>query len=94
MLRSFIWILSAAGVLCSASVVSAQTKRYNIISIVTDDQGRWTVGAYGNKESRTPNMDRLAREGAIFRNAFVATPVCSPRIVDVDTVKPAITGEV
>ena len=53
-------------------------KRYNIISIVTDDQARWSVGAYGNKESRTPNMDRLAREGAIFRNAFVATPVCSP----------------
>lgn len=52
--------------------------RLNIISIVTDDQARWSVGAYGNRESRTPNMDRLAREGARFANAFVATPVCSP----------------
>jgi uncharacterized sulfatase len=53
-------------------------KRLNIISIVTDDQGRWAVGAYGNKEVRTPNMDRLAKEGALFVNAFVPTPVCSP----------------
>jgi uncharacterized sulfatase len=50
----------------------------NLISVVTDDQARWSVGAYGNRESRTPNMDRLAREGARFVNAFVATPVCSP----------------
>lgn len=53
-------------------------QRWNIISIVTDDQGRWSLGAYGNKESKTPNMDRLAREGARFLNAFTPTPVCSP----------------
>ena len=57
-------------------VVAAE--RFNIVSIVTDDQGRWGVGAYGNREVRTPNMDRLAREGARFTNAFTATPVCSP----------------
>src|SRR5918995_3235700 len=56
----------------------AQEKRPNIIAIVTDDQAMWSIGAYGNKESRTPNMDRLAREGARFTNAFVTTPVCSP----------------
>jgi len=50
----------------------------NIIAIVTDDQARWAVGAYGNKEIHTPNMDRLAREGILFTNAFVETPVCSP----------------
>ncbi|MGH8248366.1 MAG: sulfatase family protein, partial [Gammaproteobacteria bacterium] len=53
-------------------------ERWNIISIVTDDQAHWSVGAYGNRESRTPNMDRLAREGALFANAFTVTPVCSP----------------
>ena len=52
--------------------------RPNIVSIVTDDQARWSLGCYGNRESRTPNMDRIAREGARFDNAFVATPVCSP----------------
>jgi uncharacterized sulfatase len=53
-------------------------KRYNIIAIVTDDQGRWACGAYGNKDVRTPAQDRLAREGALFTNAWVNTPVCSP----------------
>ncbi len=52
--------------------------RFNLISIVTDDQAAWSIGAYGNRESRTPNMDRLAREGVRFTNAFVTTPVCSP----------------
>lgn len=50
----------------------------NLISIVTDDQSEWSVGAYGNKESHTSNIDRLAREGARFVNAFICTPVCSP----------------
>jgi uncharacterized sulfatase len=50
----------------------------NIVSVVTDDQARWGLGCYGNKECRTPAMDRLAREGARFVNAFVPTPVCSP----------------
>lgn len=53
-------------------------ERLNIISIVTDDQARWAVGAYGNREVKTPHLDRLAAEGALFTNAFVVTPVCSP----------------
>jgi choline-sulfatase len=53
-------------------------RRMNLLFIVTDDQASWSIGAYGNGDSRTPNMDRLAREGALFTNAFVTTPVCSP----------------
>jgi uncharacterized sulfatase len=52
--------------------------QYNLISIVTDDQAQWSIGAYGNREAITPNMDRLAREGVKFNHAFVTTPVCSP----------------
>jgi hypothetical protein len=51
--------------------------RWNIISIVTDDQAEWAVGAYGNREVLTPHMDSLARDGARFLNAFVTAPVCS-----------------
>ena len=58
--------------------VPASPTPYNLVSIVTDDQARWAVGAYGNREVQTPTMDRLADEGAIFSHAFVATPVCSP----------------
>lgn len=56
----------------------AADTRPNLIAIVTDDQGRWACGAYGNQDIHTPNLDRLAREGAIFTNAITGTPVCSP----------------
>jgi len=66
--------------LFAAAAAHAQdgAKRPNLIAIVTDDQGFWSIGAYGNKDAKTPNMDRLAAEGALFTNAFCATPVCSP----------------
>ncbi|MPZ17832.1 MAG: sulfatase-like hydrolase/transferase [Luteitalea sp.] len=62
----------------AAAAGTSTSSRLNIISIVTDDQAYWAMGASGNREIRTPNMDRLAREGARFVNAFVSTPVCSP----------------
>jgi uncharacterized sulfatase len=68
----------AVGVVC----VAAEPERPNIIAIVTDDQALWTIGAYGNREVKTPHLDRLAAEGAKFTNAFVATPVCSPSRVE------------
>lgn len=52
-------------------------KRPNIIFILTDDQAQWAVGAYGNKDIYTPNMDKLAEEGMLFTQAFTC-PVCSP----------------
>ena len=71
-------VVSLLLALVAVPLWAQSNERYNLISIVTDDQARWSVGAYGNREARTPNMDRLAREGAKFLNAFVATPVCSP----------------
>ncbi len=50
----------------------------NVLFILTDDQGVWAAGCYGNPEIRTPNLDRLAASGARFENFFVASPVCSP----------------
>jgi arylsulfatase A-like enzyme len=45
---------------------------------VTDNHGAWSIGPYGNKDVRTPNLDRMAREGALFRKAFANNAVCSP----------------
>ena len=56
----------------------AEATRPNVIFILSDDQGIWSLGCYGNREIRTPNLDRLAAQGMRFRNFFVATPVCSP----------------
>ena len=50
----------------------------NIIFILTDDQGAWALGAAGNQEILTPNLDQLAHDGAYFPNFFCASPVCSP----------------
>jgi uncharacterized sulfatase len=77
LVKTAVAILALAGSPVAPSR-AADAERLNIISIVTDDQARWAVGVYGNKEVRTPHMDRIAREGARFLNAFVPTPVCSP----------------
>jgi arylsulfatase len=53
-------------------------KRPNILWICTDRQRHDTLGAYGNEFVRTPNLDRLARGGAIFQQAWSQSPVCSP----------------
>lgn len=49
----------------------------NLLFVLTDDQAKWAVGAYGNPDIHTPNMDRLAREGMRF-NLAMTCPVCSP----------------
>ena len=64
--------------LLSVIACSNIEERPNIIFILTDDQAPWALGASGDPNASTPNMDRLAREGAYFKNAFITTPVCSP----------------
>ena len=54
------------------------SKPPNIVFIFTDDQGWGDLGAYGNPKVRTPNIDALAAEGALFTQFYVASPVCSP----------------
>ena len=49
----------------------------NLVLILTDDQGWWDLGANGNRQIRTPNVDRLASEGVRFTH-FYCSPVCSP----------------
>lgn len=54
-----------------------ETKKPNIIFILTDDQ-RWdALGYAGNPIIHTPNMDKLASEGIYFENAFVTTAICA-----------------
>ena len=52
--------------------------RPNILIICSDQQRTDTLGCYNNSVVRTPNIDRLASEGALLENAFVQSPVCSP----------------
>jgi len=50
----------------------------NIVLFLADDQSIDDVGCYGNNVIRTPNMDRLAKEGLKFNLAFTPTAMCSP----------------
>ncbi len=60
-------------------IATAQTtKRPNIIVIISDDHALSTIGAYGAKYGATPNIDRIAKEGAVFKNAFVNNSICAP----------------
>ena len=52
--------------------------RPNILCFVTDQHRADHLGCYGNRQVRTPNIDRLAREGVTFAESFVCNPVCMP----------------
>lgn len=61
-----------------ASLLAAQARRPNVVLILTDNHGAWTLGCYGNREIRTPHIDRLAAEGTLFTRAHAPNAVCSP----------------
>lgn len=50
----------------------------NIIIILTDDQGYGDVGFNGSKDIKTPNIDRIAKNGVVFTNGYVSYSVCGP----------------
>jgi len=62
----------------SSAVDSAQSKRPNIVFIMSDDHSERAISAYGSKLINTPNIDRIANEGVRFNNSFVANSICGP----------------
>ncbi|MEZ5944004.1 MAG: sulfatase-like hydrolase/transferase [Planctomycetaceae bacterium] len=70
--------LAFLGLLSLLTVQASGAEHPNILFIYTDDQAPTAAGFAGNDELKTPNLDRLAAEGCILRNAFTTTPVCSP----------------
>ncbi len=55
-----------------------EKRRPNVVFILTDNHGAWTLGCYGNPDIQTPNIDRMAAEGILFNRAFANNAVCSP----------------
>ena len=75
-LRFFTIILSSLLFdLCASG--GAESAPPNIVVVMTDDQGWGDLSVHGNTNLNTPNIDRLAQDGAAF-NRFYVTPVCSP----------------
>jgi N-sulfoglucosamine sulfohydrolase len=64
----FVWVCSP----CLAE------DRPNILFCMADDWGWPHAGAYGDEGVKTPNFDRIAKEGALFHHAYVSSPSCTP----------------
>ena len=56
----------------------AEEKQPNILFIFSDDHAPHAIGAYGSVINETPNLDRIAADGAIFQNSFCANSICGP----------------
>jgi arylsulfatase A-like enzyme len=73
--------LLALGMLVSTVCAGAEPsggRRPNVLVIMPDQWRGQDLGCVGNREVRTPNLDRLASQGVLFPNAFANTPVCCP----------------
>ena len=55
-----------------------KNKLTNQLIIMTDEHTRKVLGCYGNSIVQTPNLDRLARIGTVFSNAYCNVPICVP----------------
>ncbi len=67
------------------TVVQAEERKPNILFICTDDQRPDTIRALGNTYIRTPNLDRLVRQGTVFTQAHCVHPLCVPSRVEILT---------
>jgi N-sulfoglucosamine sulfohydrolase len=72
MLRNFLFLASLIGVSCF--IEASQ----NVVFILADDMNRDSWGIYGNKDCKTPHIDRLAEEGVRFERAYCSVAMCAP----------------
>lgn len=75
------WISALALGLCGVATAvadNAPNHRPNILLAIADDWGYPHASCYGDPVVKTPTFDRLAREGVLFRHAFVSSPSCTP----------------
>jgi N-acetylgalactosamine-6-sulfatase len=70
--------LAVALTLSACAGLGAAPSRPNILFILADDLGWGDLSCYGNQFLRTPHLDRLAAQGKLFTNFYVAASVCSP----------------
>jgi arylsulfatase A-like enzyme len=76
----------AAGILCAILIsgslarpaLAETVQKPNVIIIFTDDQGYQDVGCFGSPKIKTPELDRMAKEGRRFTSFYVAASICSP----------------
>lgn len=77
-MQAYVWFCFVIVFQVDQLQAATQAQRPNIVVVLVDDL-RWDeIGCMGHPFVRTPHIDRIAHEGARFRNAFCSTPLCSP----------------
>ena len=75
-LRNYFLLIVA--LVCCADTAKAEQPKMNVVFFLIDDLGWRDLGCYGSDYYKTPNIDRLAKEGVRFTDAYAACTVCSP----------------
>ena len=78
---SYKYFFSTWSLILLLLVNAAKAKRPNVLFIMSDDHTAQAIGAYGSRLSKlnpTPTIDRLAKEGMLFENAFCSNSICAP----------------
>ena len=78
MKQSIFLIMFLMGLLNVGHNFAQTSKRPNILVIFSDDHTNQSISAYGSKLMQTPNIDKIAKQGAIFKNTFVTNSICAP----------------
>ena len=81
-LFSLWWILG-----CSLGLSADEPVR-NVLLVVSDDLKASALGCYGNTVCKTPNIDKLARRGMVFENAYCQGMWCAPSSLSVCLLRP------
>lgn len=76
--RILIFTTLALGSLTGLPSLAIASGKPNILFIFSDDHAQHAISAYGSKVNKTPNIDRIAQEGARFTNSFVTNSICTP----------------
>src|SRR5262245_58392407 len=80
-LKGVVGALAATAIFTTFVSCRADRSRHhrpNVVLIVSDDLGYADIGVHGSRDIPTPNIDRIAREGVRFTDAYVSGPYCSP----------------
>ena len=78
MVRVFHILLTSLTIVACLQPVLSAGQRPNIVFLLADDMNRDTWGVYGNKDCKTPNIDRLTKDGMTFNRAYCSVAMCAP----------------
>ena len=73
-----VFVLLFVCISCDQKTKKFKPKKPNILLLMSDNQSADHLGCYGDKSIKTPHIDKLAKKGLIFKNAYCSAPSCSP----------------